>query len=193
MWAILYFFSQKTGLFSALYPTPCNKKRALGQKKYRGRQTPASQACLGLLISLVSCYKVSKLVGKTLILSIESGSMCKHQGSSSFLWLNRTLCGIIWQYTLLGKKKENISAEKEGFTLCWVKGKDCCRRGRILKHSVQDELKRIKIFLSRISTPSLINHINNVIIKVEFRQLISSDYSNPPYCWDFLFFHLQGY
>jgi len=41
--------------------------------------------------------------------------MCKHQGSSeqsgsyrtlsSFLWLNRTLCGITWQYTLLGKKK----------------------------------------------------------------------------------------
>ena len=59
-----------------------------------------------------------------LILLIESGSMCKHQGSSeqsgsyttlsSLLWLNRNMRGIKWQYTLLGKK-ENNSEEKEGF------------------------------------------------------------------------------
>ena len=45
--------------------------------------------------------------------------MCKHQGISeqsgsyttfsSFLWLNRTLRGITWQYTLLGKQ-ENTSS-----------------------------------------------------------------------------------
>jgi len=41
--------------------------------------------------------------------------MCEHQeiskqtGSyttlSSFLWLNKTLCGITWQYNLLGTKE----------------------------------------------------------------------------------------
>jgi len=31
------------------------------------------------------------------------------------LWLNRALCGITWQYTLLEKKEENNSAEKEEF------------------------------------------------------------------------------
>ena len=60
-----------------------------------------------------------------LILSIESGSMCKHQESSeqsgsyttlsSILKLNRThVWNKTWQYTLLGKQEHN-SAEKEGF------------------------------------------------------------------------------
>jgi len=36
--------------------------------------------------------------------------------SLQFLWLNRTLCGITWQYTLLGKT-ENNSAEKVSLSL----------------------------------------------------------------------------
>ena len=50
--------------------------------------------------------------------------MCRHQESSeqsgsyttlsNILWLNRALCGITWQFNLLGKK-ENDSAEKDEF------------------------------------------------------------------------------
>ena len=79
-----------------------------------------------LITSLVSCYKVSKLVGNTLILLIESGFICKHQGSSeqslsSFLWR-------IWYRFILSR----------------LQGKDCCKQGRILKQCVRDVLTRIK-------------------------------------------------
>ena len=112
--------------------------------------------------------------------------MCRHQGSSeqsgsyttlsstsctifsSFLWLNRTLCGIKHGSTPFLEK--NNSAKKEGFAmllfplplvrnkengnienrfqctkhhdiiLCRLRGKDCCR----IMHCVRDELTRIK-------------------------------------------------
>ena len=30
------------------------------------------------------------------------------------------------------------------YIFCWLQGKDCCRRGHILKHYVRDELTTIK-------------------------------------------------
>ena len=66
-----------------------------------------------------------KLLFKTLILLIESGSMCKHQGSSeqsdsyatlsSFLLLNRTLCGIKHGSTFYLEKKKIIVQRRRGF------------------------------------------------------------------------------
>ena len=41
------------------------------------------------------------------------------------------------------------------YILCRPWGKDCCRRGRILKHCIRDELKESRILLSKISTPCL--------------------------------------
>ena len=49
-----------------------------------------------------------------------------------------------------------------------TQGKDCCWWGRILKHCVRDELARINIFLSKISTPFLTFLIPFAIIKAEF-------------------------
>ena len=79
-----------------------------------------------LITRLVGCYLVSKLVGKMLILSIESGSMCKHQGSSeqsgsyttlsSCLRLNRTLCWINGSTPYLEKKKI-IGERRRGFSM----------------------------------------------------------------------------
>ena len=114
-----------------------------------------------LITSLVSCYKVSKLVGKTLILLIESGFICKHRGSSeqslsSFLWR-------IWYRFILSR----------------LQGKDCCKQGRILKQCVRDVLTRIKNSFVKISTPSLTFLIPFVIIKAELWQWISSEFSNP--------------
>ena len=124
--------------------------------------------------------------------------MCRHRESSdqscssttlsSFLWLNRTLCIITWQYTPLEKRKKitvhrrkgsmllvplplasrdgsSVNLDLEYWWVCTkhmitvytllVEGKDCCRRGCILKHCVRDELTRTIIFLSKISTPFL--------------------------------------
>ena len=80
------------------------------------------------MTSLVSYYKVFKLVRKTLILSIASGFICKHQESSKqsgsyttlsifFLRLKITLCEIKHGSTPHLEKKENNSAEKEGFSV----------------------------------------------------------------------------
>ena len=54
------------------------------------------------------------------------------------------------------------------FILCRLQGKDCCRQGRILRHCVPDELTKIKIFLSKISTPFLTFLIPFAIIRAEF-------------------------
>ena len=63
-------------------------------------------------------------MGKTLILSIESGSMCKHQGSSKQSgFYSPVSCGEqnpVWNSMAIHPllvKKENNSAEKEGFLL----------------------------------------------------------------------------
>ena len=138
---------------------------------------------------------MSKLVGNTLILSMESGSMCKHQGSSeqsgsyttlsSFLWLKRILCKITCQNTLLGKKEKKIIVQiRRGFSLsspsqfilCRLRGKDSCRQGFILKHCLR---WTSRIHLSKISTPFLTFLIPFVIIKAKFWQWITSEFSNP--------------
>ena len=141
--------------------------------------------------------------------------MCRHIGSSkqsgfytplsSSLWLNRTLCGITWQYILLGKKENNI-AEKEGllfplpfarnkengniesrilkgcvnhtlwnrFILCRLRGKDCRRRGCILKHCPVSKmnLQESRIFFCQkyphlaikimLTVPLIINFLSNI-------------------------------
>ena len=101
--------------------------------------------------------------------------MCRHQGSSeqsgsyttpsSFLWLNRTLFGITWQYTPLIK---NNSAENEGFLFGSLPPPTCQKRGRILNHCVPDELTRTRILLSKISTPFLTFLISFFPIKGEY-------------------------
>ena len=80
-----------------------------------------------LLLTFLNILKVSKLFRKTLILSIESGSMCKHQGSLeqsgfyttlfSFLRLNRTLCGIKHGSTPYLEKKKKIVQRRRGFSM----------------------------------------------------------------------------
>ena len=73
-----------------------------------------------LLLSIQTCQKM-------LILLVESGSMCKHQGSSeqsgsyttlfSFLRLNRTLCGIKHCSTPYLEKKKIIVQRRRGFSM----------------------------------------------------------------------------
>ena len=82
-----------------------------------------------------------------LILSIESGCMCKHQGSSEqlgsnatlsrFLQLNRVLCGIKHDSTPYLEKKENNSAEKEGFLYASFPPPSCQKQGK-WKHRKQN-------------------------------------------------------
>ena len=61
---------------------------------------------------MTSLVSSSELVGKTLILSIKSGSMCKHHGSTEQSGFYTTLQFLgaeqnpVWNYmTVLGKKK----------------------------------------------------------------------------------------
>ena len=72
-------------------------------------------------------YNISNLQIYKTILLIESGSMCKHQGSSeqsgsyttlsSFLQLNKTLCGIKHGSTPYLEKKKIIGQRRRGFSM----------------------------------------------------------------------------
>ena len=77
-----------------------------------------------------------------LILLIESGSMCKHQGSSeqsgsyttlsSFLQLNGTLCGLKHGSTpYLGKKEKNSGFSLSLFPLPLARNKENIETGTL--------------------------------------------------------------
>ena len=158
-----------------------------------------------------------------LILLIESGSMCKHQGSSEqsgsyttlsiFLRLNRTLCGIKHRSTPYLEKKKIIVQRRRGFSILlfplpFARNKENGNiEFRILIGCVPYTLKSVctlpaarkrlpetrpyseglskmnlqesRILLLKISAPSLTFLIPFVIIKADFWQWISLEFSNP--------------
>ena len=87
---------------------------------------------------MTSLVSSSELVGKTLILSIKSGSMCKHHGSTEQSGFYTTLQFLgaeqnpVWNYmTVLGKKK--IIVQRRGGGVFSLPLPSCQKQGK-LKH-----------------------------------------------------------
>ena len=113
-------------------------------------------------------------------------SMFKHQGSSeqsgsytnlsSFLWLNKTLCGITWQFTLYFEKKKILVQRRRSFSLSLfpfhlARNKENVNiESRILIGCAFVSLQESRILSSIIFTPSPSFLIPFVIIKAEFWQ-----------------------